>query len=78
MKIALDIDETALRRAADTLSGSPTLLDDLSTDPQKVLGRIGVTVDDETAKRISARASARVKRTKVGAGAAAVIIHIDT
>jgi hypothetical protein len=49
MKIALDIDEAALRRAAHGLSASPTLLKDLATDPQKVLSKIGITVDDETA-----------------------------
>ncbi len=78
MKITLDIDEAALRRAAGGLSASPTLLEDLATDPQKVLSKIGITVDDETARRISARASARDRRIRTGAGTAALILHIDT
>lgn len=74
MKIAVDIDEDALRKAAQSLQSS-TLLDDLSKDPKRVLSKLGVSIDDETAKTISARAS---QRSKSATGAAAAIIHIDT
>jgi hypothetical protein len=78
MKFAIDIDEDTLRDAAAGLAGSATLLDDLSSDPKKILSKLGVTIDDETAKRISAQASGRAKFAKSPSGAAASIVHIDT
>jgi hypothetical protein len=78
MKFAIDIDEDTLREAAAGLAESTTLLDDLSSDPKKLLSKLGVSIDDETAKRISSQASGRARFAKAPSGAAASIVHIDT
>lgn len=78
MKIAIDIDDNQLRKAAENLSQSATLLNDLSADPKQVLGKLGVTIDDDTARRIQQHVSSRVKLRGAPAAAAAAIVHIDT
>ncbi len=78
MKISIDTDEATLKKCANDLAQNPNLLDDLAKNPQGVLGKMGITVDDETAKRISARVGARVALKSAPGAAAAAIVHVDT
>ncbi len=58
MELVLDSGDAALRQGANSLSQSTDLLGDLAKDPKGLLGKLDLTVDDETAKRISDRAAA--------------------